>query len=80
LRHQESLTAFEGQQVQVTVAAQSPTPSPGVPEQAGVEEPPEWLDVEKDVYVKMPLQGDVLHHAVVVEGGPLRPTLIPLRQ
>src|SRR4051794_8852430 len=70
----ESLAAFEGQSVQVTVTAR--TPAAPAPDEEPDPEPPDWLDVERDVYVKMPLRGETLHDVVVVEGGPRQPTVI----
>ncbi len=39
-------------------------------------EPPEWMAVETDVYVKMPFPGEVLKNAVIVDGEPMRPCFI----
>jgi hypothetical protein len=75
LLHSESLEAFEGYQVRVTLSGPvvSPPPQPGeTPEP----EPPGWMDVEKDIYVPMPLEGEILKDAIVVEGGPLQPCIV----
>lgn len=77
LQHRESLRAFEGQQVYVTlIAPAAPQTQPEGKARLPAEEPPAELDVEKDVYVQVPLPGEVLKDAVVVEGSPLRPCLI----
>ena len=39
-------------------------------------EPPEWMAVETDIYVKMPFPGELLKDAVIVEGEPMRPCII----
>jgi hypothetical protein len=75
VRQPESLAPFEGQKVQVTVTAPSKSAPPDRAEE-GDEPLPEGLDVERDVYVKMPLPGEILRDAVVVEGGRMQPTLI----
>lgn len=77
LQHDESLAAFEGQQVQVTVVARtSSAPQPTPAEESDGPVPPDWLDVEKDVYVKMPFPSAILKDMTVVEGSPLRPCII----
>ena len=77
LRHQESLAAFEGQEVRVTVA---PPPSPvsesAPPTDSRDAVPPEWMAVETDICIKMPFSSEVLKNAVIVEGAPMRPCLI----
>lgn len=74
LEFHEALDAFEGQQVSVTIVSPAVNGAPvdTAPEPA----PPEWLDVEKEVYVRMPLPGEVLRDVIVIEGGPLRPTAV----
>ena len=72
LQHDESLASLEGQQVRVTVVAQQANGP--LPEAA--EDPPNWLQVEKDVYVKMPFRGETLTNVTVVDGGRLPPCLI----
>jgi hypothetical protein len=77
LRHQESLDAFEGQEVRVTVAAPSlPASDATLPMDSRDTEPPEWMAVETEVYVKMPFPGEVLKNAVIVDGEPMRPCVI----
>ena len=77
LLHQESLDAFEGREVRVTVAAPSSVLSPSAPSMDSREaEPPEWMAVETDIYVKMPFPGELLKDAVIVEGEPMRPCVI----
>ena len=39
-------------------------------------EPPGWMAVETDIYVKMPFPGELLKNAVIVPGEPLRPCII----
>jgi hypothetical protein len=64
----EPLKAFEGQKVRVTVTA---------PEKvSAAPEPAEDFDVEKDVYVKMPLASEVIPNPVVAKGNGLKPCLI----
>lgn len=72
----EVLRPFEGQQVQVTV---TPAPVPAADSQPkGEPDPPDDLDVEKDVYVPMPLRSEVIPNAVIKDGAPLEPcTFIP---
>jgi hypothetical protein len=77
LRYQEPLDAFEGQNVRVTVvggpvAIEQPDGSNTEQEP----EPPDWMDVEKDVYVKMPLNLEILKDVRVIEAGPGKPTII----
>ena len=78
LCYQEPLDAFEGQTVRVTVAgaASFSPPQSARAAESGDGEPPEWMAVEADVYAKMPFSGEVLKEVVIVEGGPLRPSLI----
>jgi hypothetical protein len=77
LCHQEPLDRFEGQDVYVTVVPRSSLSTP-LPPPAGSssDEPPAWMAVETDLYVKMPFPGEVLRDAVVVEGTGIRPCLI----
>ena|SRR5437867_3239822 len=77
LQYQEPLDAFEGQQVHVTLTA----PDASVPFQeeapeVSVEEPPEEMDIEKDLYVPMPLPGETLSSVRVIEGGSLPPCIV----
>lgn len=77
LQYDESLAAFEGQQVHITLLASEPpqrTRSTG--ERLLDEAAPEGMDVEKDIYVPMALTGEVLRNPVVLEGGPLKPCLV----
>ena len=76
----EALKPFEGQQVSVTVIG--PT-TPTEPKDGGVLkadesdcEPPEWMDVETDVYVKMLGKVEVLDNVQIVDCGPGHPCLI----
>jgi hypothetical protein len=75
LRHDERLDDLEGQQVQVnlTPVASAAQVSPTTDSE---DEPPEWLDVEKDVYVKIPFRSEIVTDMVVVEGGPWNPRVI----
>ena len=70
----ESLRHFEGQRVHVTVSAPKRTPQPAIAEAEPA--PPQDLDIEKDVYVRMPLPGKVVVRPVIVQGTGLRPCLI----
>jgi hypothetical protein len=45
-------------------------------EQPPSDEPPEGMDVEKDVYVKMPFPSEVLKGVRVMDGGPMEPCII----
>ncbi len=72
LRHQESLVTWEGRRVRVTLESSGPAAT-GAPDEA---DSPVGLDVEKDVYVKIPFKTEVVEGAAVVEGGRLRPCLI----
>jgi len=71
LHHKESLDAFEGQQVSVTVKAQACLAA-----EPGDQEVPEGIDLERDVYVKMPLQLTILEDVEVIDRGPMQPCLI----
>ena len=72
------LDAFEGQALRLTVEViqQSAENSPGGIDQSPSDEPPEWMDVEKDIYVKMPRKTKILKVVEIVEGGPLQPCII----
>lgn len=77
LRYQESLDVFEGQDVRVTVVEQSrPGSHPAPLTGSGEREPPDWMAVESNLYVKMPFPGEVLQDVVIVEGQPIRPCII----
>lgn len=80
LRYQEPLADLEGREVQVTLILNgtpaTPTPAANEEQEPPDPEPPEWLDVEKDIYVKMPLKSEIIENAVVLEGGPLQPCII----
>ena len=77
LRYQESLNAFEGQAVEVTVVAQARLGSRSAPlTDSGGAEPPDWMAVETNLFVKMPFSSEVLQDADVVEGEPIRPCII----
>jgi hypothetical protein len=39
-------------------------------------DPPEWLDIEKDIYVRMPRKIEVLEHVTIVDKGRGQPTII----
>lgn len=77
LRHGESLAAFEGRQVRVTVAL-SPSPSPVSNEPAKEDEdgPPAGMDVENDILLEMPPTLEILKDTVVVEKGIMPATII----
>jgi len=86
LRFQEPLDAFEGQRVDVTVATTSALDSAvaGVSteptreislQQSSESDPPEWLCVERDIYLKMPFRDDPVFPLTVVEGGRLQPRI-----
>ena len=71
------LRPYEGQTVRVTLTV--PPPVPQKPQPTADEEdssPPEGLDVEKEVVVRLPFPSEVVKDAIVVEGKPLRPCLI----
>ncbi len=71
LHHTDSLDAFEGQRVSVTVQAQT-----GPPAEPGDEEVPEGIDLERDISVKMPLQLTILQDVEVIVRGPMQPCII----
>jgi hypothetical protein len=75
LQYQAPLDALEGQQVRVMLDILAPQDSKSLPPPSS-DEPPEDMDVEKDVYVKMPFASEVLKDAVVIEGGPMEPCII----
>jgi hypothetical protein len=81
LHFQEPLADLEGQQVRVTIIAGPSSPNATTPsatepiDEDGIE-PPDWLQVEKDVYVKIPFRGEILSNPVIIDGGSLRPTAI----
>ena len=70
------LKQFEGQKVQVTVHPVEEKSEPLSDDAASEREPPEELDVEKDVYVKMPFKSEAMQDAVILEEGRLQPCLI----
>jgi hypothetical protein len=70
------LKQFEGQRVRVTVAPVHEKAERSTNEATSEPEPPEDLDVEKDVYVKMPFRSEIVQDAVIVDGGSLQPCLI----
>jgi hypothetical protein len=75
----DALRAFEGRQVRVTLMepASVPESNPTALGQNSTDsEPPEWLDVEKVVHVKISFEGETLRDAFVVEGCPLQPCII----
>jgi len=77
LRHKQSLEAFEGQEVYVTLVAKPFSASPC--QRTGPvrdDELPGGMDVEHDLYVKIPLTGEVVPEALVVEGPSIRPCII----
>jgi hypothetical protein len=77
LQHQEALHAFEGQQVQVTlVAVAPPSETPNGAAGSTEPEPPEWLDVEKDIYVQMPRRVETLKDVVIVDKGRRPPCIV----
>ena len=78
LRFDEPLNEIEGQRVRVTLTI-IPTGGQLLQDLPPTDvEPPEWLDVEKDVYVKMPFRGEILKDVVIVERGPGKPcTILP---
>ena len=63
----DPLRAFEGRQVHVVVSAAASNGEP---------EPPDDMDVEKDVYVRIPLASQTMSDAVIVAGADLKPTVI----
>lgn len=69
----ELLKAFEGQRVQVTVSAPEAARSQSSDSDP---EPPEDMDVEKDVYVRMPLPSKDAPNLTLVRGEALKPCLI----
>src|SRR5439155_25712436 len=75
LQYQAPLDDLEGQQVRVMLDILAPQDSKPLPPPPS-DEPPEDMDVEKDVYVKMPFASEVLKDAVVIEGGPMEPCII----
>ncbi len=76
LQYQVPLDAFEGQHVRVTVdVVAAPQPKPNG-QQPPSEEPPEGMDVEKEIYVKMPRKVEILKGVKVVDLGPAQPRFI----
>jgi len=63
--HQENLRPWEGKEVQVTVHVH-----------AGQDTPPADLDVEKDVYRKMPVKTTLVGSSKIRDIGPARPSII----
>ena len=64
----EALRAFEGRQVHIAIAMSDT--------ELSNDEPPDDFDVEKDVYVRLPLPGKVIVQPVIIKGSGLRPCLI----
>ena len=58
----EPLRAFEGREVHIVVSVAPTTGTNGEPE------PPDDMDIEKDVYVRIPLASQLMSDAVVVAG------------
>ena len=65
IRHGENLTPYDGKEVHVTVHVR-----------AIEAEPPKDLDIEKDIYVKMPVETTVLGAATIRNIGSAKPSLI----
>ena len=80
LQYQAPLDALEGQLVRVFLDILAPdilAPQDSKPlSPPPSDESPEDMDVEKDVYVKMPFASEVLKDAVIIEGGPMEPCII----
>lgn len=78
----ESLRELEGARVhvQVTVERAELESSAADPESAAPAEeelqPPEWLDVEVDLYVRMPVEEVILKDVKVIDEGPAPPCII----
>jgi hypothetical protein len=78
LQFQAPLDALEGQRVRVTLDVIG-DPTPQTPSEAPPSEdpePPEGMDVEKDIYVKMPRKVEILKGVKVVDKGPKQPSVI----
>jgi hypothetical protein len=77
LRFQEPLTELEGCEVQVTVVANGIPADSSAPTNGQAEppepEPPEWLDVEKDIYIPMPYNWVTLENVKVIDLGRAEP-------
>lgn len=73
----EPLRAFEGQRVQITVAARDPLPKRAqfVAEDEGADAPDD-LDVEKVVYAPMPFPNELLPNPKLIDQVVLQPCLI----
>jgi hypothetical protein len=82
LQHEQPLAELEGQKVQITLtvapketANGAPEPAPAAPKPSDVSEefdpePPEWLEIENDVYFPMPVPEKLLEKkALIVERG-----------
>jgi hypothetical protein len=65
IQHQENLRPWEGKSVQVTVHVR-----------LAEDAPPADLDVEKDVYRKMPVKSTVIGSSKIRDIGPAKPSLI----
>ena len=65
IEHGENLRPWEGKEVQVTVLLLS-----------GEDEPPDDIDIEKDVYVKMPVKASVIQRIKIRDIGPAMPSFI----
>ncbi len=68
----------EGTRVEVVIRPSSAQVAPateGLPDLSDIE-PPDDLDVEKDIYVRMPRRYEKIEGAIIREGTGLKPTLI----
>ena len=77
LRYQEPLAELEGREVQITVVVNGVAPS-SLPTTNGQQEPPdpeppEWLDVEKDIYIPMPHNWVTLENVRIIDLGRAEP-------
>ena len=66
----DPLRALEGQQGHVVVSV------PPSAELDALVEPPEEMDVEKDVYVRLALPSEMIANPIIAAGTELRPSLI----
>jgi hypothetical protein len=78
LHVEQPLSDFEGRRVLVTVIAPDRLSTATEPGPASHDEPPDDLNVEVDVFVPMPSNGERLTAVSVRDLGPAQPCLMPI--
>lgn len=75
LAYNQPLHVFEGKKVLITVIDPVATPTRELPAES-TDEPPDDLDVEKEIYNKMPRKVEMLKGVTIIDKGRRRPHVI----